>query len=121
VSKTTSALVDERAAYRPPLGFEQASIDEAPRISQILNNSNLEGKEIWYITAPAAVPLSSLEDLSLQAIQERKQILSYNGDDYAFVPDSSESNASTKVMVPNSSNDGYRTGRYTDLETTFSH
>lgn len=111
-SNTKTVSVEKIPAYRPPSGFEPASIDEAPRISQLLTGPNLEGKEIWYITAPASVALSSIEGLSMQAIQEREQIVSHNGDGYAFVPDANEANGFTKVMVPNSSNDGYHTGTY---------
>ena len=111
-SETKIVSVEKSPAYSPPSGFKAASIDEAPRVSQLLTGSNLEGKEIWYITAPALVPLSSIEGLSLQAIKEREQIASHDGDGYAFVPDANEANRFTKVMVPNSSNDGYHTSRY---------
>jgi hypothetical protein len=99
------------ATYTPPSGFEVASIDDAQRVSHLLKDSNLRGKEIWYITAPASVSLSSVEELSLLNIQERKEILSHNGDAYAFVPDASEAKSYTKVMVPNSSDDSYHIGR----------
>jgi hypothetical protein len=109
---TKSISAFEPRVYSPPPGFQLASIDESPRISQQLKGSNLEGKEIWYITAPVSVPLSSIEDMSLQAIQERKVVLSHDGDDYAVIADSSEANESTMVMLPKSSDDGYHTGKH---------
>lgn len=87
-------------------------IDETPQISQLFSSSNLEGKEIWYITAPASVPLSSIDDLSSQAIEKRENILSHNGDGYSFVPDANEGEAITKVMVPSSSKSGYHTSMH---------
>lgn len=113
LSSTSSVSVDKLVVYSPPSGFVLTSVDETPRISQQLKGSNLEGKEIWYITAPASVPVSSIEDLSLQAIQERKVILSQNGDDYAFMADTSDTSESTKVMIPKSSDGGYHTGMHT--------
>lgn len=99
------------AVYTPLPSFEPASIDDAQGLSKLLKSSNLQGKEIWYITAPASVPLSSIEELSLLNIKERKEILSHNGDEYSFVQDTSEAKEYTKVMVPNTAGDGYRTGR----------
>lgn len=119
VSSTTAGAVEKPFVYRPPSGFEPASINEAQRISQLLKGSNIEGKEIWYITAPASVPLSSIEGLSLLAVKERKKILSYKGDDYAFASGASEVKASTKVMVPNTSDGSYRTGKHADSDTAY--
>lgn len=60
--------------------------------------------------------LSSVEELSLLKIQECKEILSHNGDAYAFVPDASEAKSYTKLMVPNSSDDNYYMGRHAYLD-----
>lgn len=121
LSNTTVVSVEKTIEYKPPSGFELASTDEAQRISQLLNGSNLEGKEIWYITAPASVPLGSIEGLSLHGVKERKDVLSYNGDGFSFAPGASEAKASTKVMVPNTSDGGYHTGKHTspDEKHTF--
>jgi hypothetical protein len=85
----------------------------------LLKDSNLEGKEIWYITAPASVPLSSIKEFSLQGVEENKEILSYNGDEYALVPDASEAMAHTKVMVPNGPGNDYLAGRHAYTNTIF--
>jgi hypothetical protein len=79
--------------------------------SQLFKRSNLEGKQIWYLTAPASVPVSSIQEISLQDAKNGKAILSHNGEDYGFVQDSAEDSMHTKIMVPNSSDDGYRTGK----------
>jgi hypothetical protein len=104
----------ETSPYRPPSGFELASLeDEAPEASQLFEKSNLEGKQIWYMTAPASVPISSIQKTSLAEITNGNAILSHNGNDYSFIQDSSEDITYTKVMVPKSSDDGYRVGNYT--------
>lgn len=97
--------------FSPPAGFEPASIDERPRISRLLTGSSLENKEIWYISTPASVSLSSIEELSLRAIEERAEVITHNGDAYAFVTDAKDGKTSTKVMVPSSSDSGYLTSR----------
>jgi DNA-directed RNA polymerase I subunit RPA34.5 len=72
----------------------------------------LEGKQIWYITAPASVPLSSIEQVSLRDIEKNKKVLSHMGNDYGFIQDAAEVKTYSKIMTPNSSDDGYRTGKY---------
>ena len=64
------------------------------------------------MTAPASVPLSSLRQTSLAKITTGNTVLSHNGDDYGFIQDYSEDIAYTKIMVPKSSDDGYRAGNY---------
>jgi hypothetical protein len=110
---------EKPAAYEPPAGFENASVDGAPKSSQLLKESNLQGKQIWYITAPASVPLSSVKEFSLLDIKERRKILSHDGDNYSFVQDASEAKTSTKILVPNASDDGYRSSMQAYPHTDF--
>jgi hypothetical protein len=109
----------EPGSYSPPTGFESASVKGTPKSSQLFKESNLQGKQIWYITAPASAPLSSIEELSLLDIKEHRKVLSHKGDDYGFIEDESEATAITKVLVPSSSDDGYRSGRQTYINTSF--
>jgi hypothetical protein len=48
--------------------------------------------------------------MSLQDAKNGKVILSHDGDDYGFFQDSAEDSTHTKIMVSDSSDDGYRTG-----------
>lgn len=122
-SSTKVVSFEEPGPYAPPSGFEPVSIthDEIPRASQLLQDSNLQGKEVWYITAPASVPLSTIKEFSLQGVEEHKEILSYNGDDYAFVPDASEARAHTKIMVLSGPSNNYVAGRYAYMNTILPH
>jgi hypothetical protein len=98
--------------YKPPTGFEVASIDDTPKTSKLFSKSGLEGKQIWYITAPASVPISSIQKVSLAGIKQGEAILSHNGSNYGFQQDASVNSTYTKIVMPNSSDDGYRTGKY---------
>lgn len=75
----------------------------------MLKNSNLAGKQIWYFTAPASVPISSLKEMSFSDATKGKPVLSYKDSDYGFV-DSAEDKTYTKIMVPSSSDDSYKYG-----------
>jgi len=101
------------APFKPPLGFENSSIEDSSRVSKLFKKSNLEGKQIWYITAPASVSISSIEQISLQDIKEGKPILSHGGNNYGLSQDIAVDKTYTKILAPNESNDGYCTGKYT--------
>jgi|SRR5271170_1475531 hypothetical protein len=105
------APIKEAPPYIPPASFELVSFDEPPSASHLFKNSNLEGKQIWYITAPASVPISSIQQTSLSSINQSNAILSHKGNNYGFIQDSSEDMRYTKVMVPNSSDEGYHAGK----------
>jgi hypothetical protein len=98
--------------YTPPSGFEAKSIDADTKSSKLFIESNIKGKQIWYITAPASVPLSAIEKISLRDIEKGKKVLSHNGNDYSFMQDPAQVKTYSKVLTPNSSDDGYRTSKY---------
>jgi hypothetical protein len=105
-----TASVPEPASYKPPTGFEPSSCDDGAKASKLFKEANLEGKQIWYFTAPTSVPVSSIQHMSLQNAKDGKKIFSHSGNDYGFFQDVVEDKTYTKIMVP-SSKDGYRAGK----------
>lgn len=97
--------------YEPPTGFDLISLDGNIPVSQAFKKSALEGKQIWYFTAPASVPIASIGEMSLKAAQNGKAIVNHKGAEYGFVRDTAEDKTYTKIMVPNSSDDGYKMSR----------
>ncbi|TVY57269.1 hypothetical protein LSUE1_G008278 [Lachnellula suecica] len=95
--------------YQPPAGFESSSIQGTPQAAAAFKKSSLKGKEIWYFTAPASMPISSLKEMSLSAMKKGEKVCSYDNNDYGFIQDTVEDKTYTKIMVPNSSDDVYRT------------
>ncbi|KAF4628977.1 hypothetical protein G7Y89_g9177 [Cudoniella acicularis] len=94
--------------YKPPAGFEAASIANGTQVAGAFKKSRLEGKQIWYITAPASVPISSLKEMSLLGAKAGEVICLHKGNYYGFVQDAAADSSSTKVMVPNAES-GYKT------------
>ena len=97
----------ENIIFKPPPGFEPASIFVHPS-SQAMNmfsHTNLAGKEIWHITAPSSVPISSIKELSQQSILSKSSILSYEGSDYGLISDSSTDEA---LMLPSAEDNDYK-------------
>lgn len=97
----------EHVIYEPPPGFEPASIVVHPssQVMSIFSPTNLAGKEIWHITAPSSVPISTINELSQQKIESRSSILSYKGSNYGLIPDSSTNEA---LLLPSAENDEYK-------------
>ncbi|KAI9052449.1 hypothetical protein LZ554_003794 [Drepanopeziza brunnea f. sp. 'monogermtubi'] len=93
--------------FKAPEGFNPATVDETSNAATMLRGSNLAGKQIWYFTAPASVPISSLKEISLSDATNGKSVLSYKENDYGFM-ESAEDKTYTKIMVPSSSHDGYK-------------
>jgi hypothetical protein len=84
-------------------------VDATPKFAQMFKKSSLEGKQIWYFTAPASLPISSIGQVSLRDARTSKAIVSHKGNEYGFIQDSAEDKTYTKIMVPHGS-DGYRIG-----------
>lgn len=109
--RSSVATFKKPLPYKPPGGFKKAGIDGTPKAGYIFRKPSLEGKQIWYFTAPSSLPISSIGQMSLKGATNGKPIVNHNGNDYGFVRDSAEDKTYTKIMVPNGSVEGYRTGK----------
>jgi hypothetical protein len=105
------AVIEKPLPYLPPTGFEKRSISDLSHASQLFSSSNLKNKQIWYITAPASVPISSVKKMTLRDAKNRKSVLTHNENDYGFVQDTSKDKEFIKIMVPNAKDNGYRAGK----------
>ena len=106
--------------YEPPAGFNSASISLHPasKLSLILAPSNLQGKQIWHITAPASVPISLVKEVSTQDIANGASVLEYHGAKYGLVPESEAEQASSRaLLLPSSQTNNYRPSHTTIIKT----
>ena len=97
----------ENIVFKPPPGFEPASVSVHPS-SQAMNMfspTNFAGKEIWHITAPSSVPISSIKEVSQQSILSRSSILTYKGSDYGLIPNSGTEEA---LLLPSAEDNDYK-------------
>lgn len=101
----------QAAPYQAPPGFDPASMNDISKASELFTKSNIEAKQIWYFTAPASVPISAIEEMSLEYAKEGRSILNHKGSEYGFVQDIAEDKEHTKILIPSRSDDGYRTGK----------
>ncbi|PQE14433.1 hypothetical protein CJF30_00007028 [Rutstroemia sp. NJR-2017a BBW] len=107
-SKSKSVSTPKPVSFNPPAGFTAASFDDSRKLSQLFGDSNLESKQIWYITAPASVSIDTIKDMSLRGVRSGKVVLSQKGNEYGFVEDTAENKTYTKLMLPNKAKNGYR-------------
>lgn len=106
--------------YDPPAGFESTSISIHPasKLSEILAPSNLEGKQIWHITAPESVPISLVKEVSIQNIGNGAPVLKYDGANYGLVPELEAEQASSRaLLLPSTQGNSYRPAKNTIIKT----
>ncbi|KAM0798674.1 DNA-directed RNA polymerase I subunit RPA34.5-domain-containing protein [Usnea florida] len=107
-------------AYEPPAGFNPTSISLHPasKFSEILAPSNLQGKQIWHITAPDTVPISLVKEVSTENIGNGASVLEYRGAKYGLVPESDAEQASSRaLLLPSTQTDDYRPSKTTIIKT----
>ncbi|KAI9822463.1 MAG: hypothetical protein M1827_000182 [Pycnora praestabilis] len=116
-SRDTTAVSQPRIAsprtgipYQPPPGFQAISTfsQSSSKASKLLTSSKLDAKQLWYITAPASVPITSIKEVALDSINKGGLTLSHDGADYGFTTSSEGERTRTKLLVPSQSGDGYR-------------
>jgi len=70
---------------------------------------NLDGKQIWHITAPADVPLSSLREIAMDKVLEGDAMVSHKGIDYTFST-LEKDDQSRSILIPNQR--GFKAGQF---------
>lgn len=96
--------------YNPPADFARLSASEYSSKNPF-SAKNLAGKEIWYITAPANVPLSALTTLNPIDVAEGNPIMEADGRSYCLrAEDDTTKNESGLGLLVADSTGQYRTG-----------
>lgn len=88
--------------FAPPKGFTPLPpTAAAPLATTVFSPSALGGKQIWYITAPASLPLHALTSVSLPAVLAGQPVLTHRGQDYGFIrDDAGAAPTHTHILVP---------------------
>lgn len=96
--------------YVPPKDFAPVSTGRASSFQNTAVLDNLEGKQVWHITAPADLSLKALKDLAMEQAMRGEAVISYKGSDYGFSPAEKEEAGERAVVIPRQ--DGYKAGQY---------
>ncbi|KAL9628163.1 MAG: hypothetical protein Q9204_006070, partial [Flavoplaca sp. TL-2023a] len=111
---TSSSTPVPAAPYKPPADFKAATVTP----QHALDKESLQGKQIWYITAPASVPLSLIKDVSIRNVTARTSILSYKTAEYGLIEQPNGEKGEKLLLIPSTENIGYRP-LGTHIEKTF--
>ncbi|KAI0517063.1 DNA-directed RNA polymerase I subunit RPA34.5-domain-containing protein [Xylaria bambusicola] len=78
-------------------------------VADFFSNANLEGKQVWYFTAPASLPITVLKDMEIDLSKATKgeALLSHNGDNYGLDLESYATNTQIQLLIPSGSGDKY--------------
>jgi hypothetical protein len=87
-------------AYAPPRGFNPVPLNARTISTSTALLDNLQGKQIWHITAPAGVSLESLSGLDMDKAMQGEAVLSYKGTDYGFAQTEKSEDGQRKVFIP---------------------
>ncbi|KAL8789075.1 MAG: hypothetical protein Q9213_001338 [Squamulea squamosa] len=86
--------------------------------SRTFGKEALQGKQIWYITAPAGVPINSIKEVPIPKVAEGDSIISYKGDDYGLITEAHTNERRRLLLVPSLEGNDYRPAG-THIEKTF--
>lgn len=96
-----------------PPDFELRKSDQQSNgqdVARVCSEAHLEGKQLWYFTLPANVPVSVVENLEfpMDASQQGGSILSHNGEDYGISFDSTPPVKSIQILIPSTDGSTYQ-------------
>lgn len=93
-------------------GFELRRADasnDASDVARVFRQAKLEGKQLWYFTAPSSVPITVVEKMAIpvEKAEQGKAILSHEGQDYGMSFDDALTSKTIKLLIPNKAGDKY--------------
>lgn len=81
----------------------------ASDVAGFFEKAKMEGKQVWYITAPASLPVTVVQDLTIQMDSAKKDlpVLTHNGDDYSLAFEDPSASSSFRLLIPNKKGQEY--------------
>lgn len=69
----------------------------------------MEGKQVWYFTAPASIPITVLKEMEIDLGKalSGKAILDHDGDSYGLVMEEHATNAQIQLLIPSKGGEKY--------------
>jgi hypothetical protein len=99
-------------SYVPPKGFNAVPCNDKTTSKSAHIFDNLEGKQIWHITAPAGVSISELRNFAMDCTVTGESVLLHKGTHYGLSRTAETSDGACEVMMPQMN--GYKAGRLCD-------
>lgn len=82
---------------------------DAKDVARTFQKAQSEGKQIWYFTAPASIPIEVIQEhaLPLSKIQSGEPIITHNGAEYNATLEEGTTLHSIQVLLPTETGDKY--------------
>ncbi|KAL8932168.1 MAG: hypothetical protein Q9211_006485 [Gyalolechia sp. 1 TL-2023] len=103
--------------YKPPAGFKTVSIMSPTMVRTLFSKENSRGKQIWHITAPKFVPVTSIKEVPIDSVATGESVLSYGDADYGLLQEAGIDREEKALLVPSPGDDGYRLASVTISKT----
>lgn len=97
--------------FVPPKDFTAVSTTRASALASTSVLHGLQGKQVWHLTAPVGLSLSSLKQLAMAQAMDGEAIISHDGTEYGFLTTGDEEAAEREVLIPGPN--GYETSEFT--------
>lgn len=115
-TKTPNGLISSRTVpknYSPPDGFvaiKGLGNSTDTDLDKIFSPANLAGKQIWHITLPSGIPITSLEEVDLEQAKSGTTIITHNDTEFGLRVESSEDAGKDglRLLVPINGGVGYQ-------------
>ncbi|KAJ5188769.1 hypothetical protein N7491_005090 [Penicillium cf. griseofulvum] len=86
--------------YKPPAGFKSAKKQAPPSSKASSLLSNLKGKQVLHLTAPASLPLSKVKEVCMARIMQGEPIITHEGVNYGIPVEAlSETDPASKSLL----------------------
>ena len=87
---------------------------QAADVARICSEASTQGKQFWYFTVPANVPISVVHNLEIPIDQGQKSqsVFSHAGENYGISFDSMTPKSSIQILIPSSNGSQYQPGMH---------
>ncbi|OGM44631.1 hypothetical protein ABOM_007480 [Aspergillus bombycis] len=98
--KSSKVSFQARQPYRAPSGFKAAKKQSPPSSGTTSLLSDLRGKQVYHITAPAFLPLSKVKEISLGKVMKGEPVMKHEGVQYGIPAESiTQSDVGGKALL----------------------
>lgn len=102
--------------FRPPAGFQEVRAGALDLDAEVLEtlSGDLTNKQVWHITAPAAIPMSSMKQFSARALSNGNPLFTHGKRQYGF---STGSQDEKHLLVPENARSSF--GRLLSISRSY--
>ncbi|KAL9094802.1 MAG: hypothetical protein Q9165_002750 [Trypethelium subeluteriae] len=109
--------------FQLPKGFEPVKppkISSAPSLRPF-SPSNLQGKQLWHIVAPAKMPMSAIHEIAFDRAMNGQPVLSHKGTSYGVRHSNEPECKDVRLLVPSERGDSLKAVHTRMAETIHFH